>query len=484
MAILKMAFFMDNTMDRQIVYPGAIPLETDLLNTNKFAMTGMAKLASAIMGESTWLSGLACKPTAPASMSVEVGEGQIYTLQHVDDTAYSSLAADNTNIILKQGLNTSACLFRLEVPPLLGHSINYLIQVTYTDTDKGPAVLPYYNAADPAIAFSGPANSGTAQSTVRAGKCHLSLKAGIAARTGDQKSPIPDPGYTAARIITVNHGDLFIEASAISIAEHAPFLPEDGIITAVQQGCLNRGKANREGDTYHLVCHPPVTKLTDGMRLFFRTPATNKGACKLRVSDFPACPVYDEVSRELNEGNLSICQQNEVEWNATLNAWILCNNQQKFDWADMDHRYIPVSGGSVKGPLAVEGLLETDTALKIGNTDVTSDGDILGKAWGGSLHTWLIRRSALFLQKARNLPLVWKDPVSNLLIQGGLYQANQGEITYPVAFPNSCILVLITQCGKRKVSKDNSFVSDVKSTSFYLHAGNGEPSFYWLAMGF
>lgn len=483
MAILKMAFFMDNTMDRQIVYPGAIPLETDLLNTNKFAMTGMAKLASAIMGENTWLHGLACKPTAPASMSVEVGEGQIYTLQHVDDTAYSSLAADNTNTILKQGLNTSACLFRLEAPTLQGHSINYLIQVIYADTDTGPTVLPYYNAADPAIAFSGPANSGTAQSTVRAGKCHLSVKAGMPARKGDQKSPTPDPGYTAAWIITVDNGDLFIEASAISLAEHAPFLPEDGIFTAVQQGCMNRGKANHEDDTYHLICQPPVKKLTDGMRLFFRTPATNKGACKLRVDNFTACPIYDEVSRELIEGNLSICQQNEIEWNATLNAWILCNNQQKIDWADMDRRYIPVSGGTVKGPLAVEGLLETDRALKIAETEVTSEGDILGKAWDGSLQKWLIKRSAFFVNNVIN-PFLWKDPASKLIIQGGLYKATNGQISFPFVFPKSCMFVLITQCGKHKTSKDNSFVSDVKSTGFYLHAGNGEPSFYWLAMGF
>ena len=475
---------MDNTMDRQIVYPGAIPLETDLLNTNKFAMTGMAKLASAIMGESTWLHGLACKPTAPASMSVEVGEGQIYTLQHVDDTAYSSLAADNRNTILKQGLNTSACLFRLEAPALQGHSINYLIQVTYAETDTGPTVLPYYNAADPAIAFSGPANSGSAQCTVRAGKCQLALKAGIAARTGNQKSPTPDPGYTAAWIITVNNGDLFIEASAVSIAEHAPFLPEDGIITAVQQGCMNRGKMNREGDTYHLVCQPPVTKLTDGMRLFFRTPATNRGACKLRVGDFPACPVYDEVSRELTEGNLSICQQNEVEWNATLNAWILCNNQQRTDWDELNRRYIPVNGGEVKGPLSVEGLLSTDRELSIGEAKVTPEGDVLGKLWNGSLQKWLIKRSAGFVDKQLS-SFVWKDPVSRLIIQGGyIKRPDDQPVIYNIAFPNMCFIVLITQSGHNGKSTYNSHVHDVNRYKFELRAGTGEPNFYWLAVGF
>ncbi len=42
-------------MDRQIVYPGAIPLETDLLNTNKYTMIGLAKLAAAVMGTSTYV---------------------------------------------------------------------------------------------------------------------------------------------------------------------------------------------------------------------------------------------------------------------------------------------------------------------------------------------------------------------------------------------------------------------------------------------
>ena len=268
---------MGNFMDRQIVYPGAIPLETDLLNTNKFAMTGLAKLASAFLGESTWLCGLVCKPSAPASMTVQVGEGQIYSLQHLDGTPYSSLAADNINTILKQGLSLTPCLFRLDAPAMQGHSINYLIQVAYADTDTGPAVLPYYNAADPAIAFSGPDNSGAPQNTVRSGGCHVSLKAGMAARKGEQISPTPDPGYTAAWVITVDNGAISIDASAIHMAEHAPFLPEDGIIAAVQQGRLNSGKVKSEGDNFHLICQPPVTKLTDGMRLFFRTQATKAG---------------------------------------------------------------------------------------------------------------------------------------------------------------------------------------------------------------
>jgi hypothetical protein len=84
--------FLGDTMDRQIVYPGAIPLETDLLNTNKFAMIGLAKLASAILGTDTCMQGLSCKPAIMPPMDIVIGEGQIYSLQNADGTPYSSLA--------------------------------------------------------------------------------------------------------------------------------------------------------------------------------------------------------------------------------------------------------------------------------------------------------------------------------------------------------------------------------------------------------
>lgn len=167
-------------------------------------------------------------------------------------------------------MNTTSRQFRLDAPTQQGYSIDYLIQASYGVTDTGPTVLPYYNAANPAIAYSGPDNSGPAQSTVRCGICHLSLKAGIAARKGDKKTPTPNPGYTAAWIITLDHGALSVDASAIRVAESAPFIPEEGLIAAVQQGLLNRGKTSRERDNYHLICQPTITKLTNGMRLFFR----------------------------------------------------------------------------------------------------------------------------------------------------------------------------------------------------------------------
>lgn len=211
-------------MDRQIVYPGAIPLETDLLNTNKNMMIGLSKLAAAIMGTSTMLNGLAVTPTGPASLQVYVAPGEIYRLQNIDGTAYSSLAADTTHSILKQGVMLDQATLSCPAPVTSGYSINYLIQVAYQDTDANAVVLPYYNASNPSQAYAGPANAGTAQNTVRKGALVVSAKAGVAATTGTQTTPAADSGYTGIYVVTVAYGQTQITAPNINAVSGAPFI--------------------------------------------------------------------------------------------------------------------------------------------------------------------------------------------------------------------------------------------------------------------
>ncbi|MEX3628328.1 MAG: hypothetical protein VB138_01480 [Burkholderia sp.] len=211
-------------MDRQIVYPGAIPLETDLLNTNKNAMIGLAKLAAAIMGTGTMLNGLACTPDSPASLNVKVAAGEIYSLQNIDGTAYSSLAADTAHSILKQGIMLDSVLLSCPAPATNGYSINYLVQVAYQDTDANAVVLPYYNASNPSQAYSGPNNAGTTNYTTRKGVCAVSVKAGVAATTGTQTTPAPDAGYTGIYSVTVAYGQTQITAGNINAVSGAPFI--------------------------------------------------------------------------------------------------------------------------------------------------------------------------------------------------------------------------------------------------------------------
>jgi hypothetical protein len=218
--------FLEKILDRQIVYPGAIPLETDLLNTNKYSMIGAAKLAHTILGDGPWLQGLACTANSPAALNVIVAAGQIYSLQNIDGTAYSSLAADTAHTILKQGILLGAVTLSTPAPATAGQSVNYLVQITYTDTDSGATVLPYYNSSNPSQAYSGPNNSGTAQNTVRTGVCSVLVKAGIAATTGTQVTPAPDSGYIGAYVVTVANGQTTVTAVNIVTLAGAPFITE------------------------------------------------------------------------------------------------------------------------------------------------------------------------------------------------------------------------------------------------------------------
>lgn len=222
-------------MDRQIVYPGAIPLETDILSTNRFSMIGMAKLAKALIGNNTTLFDFGCSATSPASLAVNVGEGQIYSLQPVDATAYSSLPADTADQILKQGLNLSTVQLACPAPTSAGYSVNYLVEVGYQDVDGDAVVLPYYNASNPAQPYSGPNNSGSSQPTVRQGVASVQIKAGIPAPTGSQSTPSADAGYVPAYVVTVAYGETAVSAANISVAPSAPFLATGFVASALTQ---------------------------------------------------------------------------------------------------------------------------------------------------------------------------------------------------------------------------------------------------------
>ncbi len=217
-------------------------------------------------------------------MIVNVSAGEIYSLQNVDGTAYSSLAADTTHSILKQGIVMDSASFTLTAPGASGYSINYLIQATYTDTDSGATVLPYYNASNPSVAWSGPNNSGTAQNTVRSGVCTLSLKAGVAATTGTQVTPSPDAGFTGLYVITVAQGATTVTNSNISVYANAPFLPSAGVIDGIQRNVLRYGADTGSANAYVVNINPGISSLTSGMEVLFRATNANTAASTLNVS--------------------------------------------------------------------------------------------------------------------------------------------------------------------------------------------------------
>jgi hypothetical protein len=211
-------------MDRTIVYPGSIPLDSDLLSTNRNTMVALGALLQATLGTTPVIDGLAVTPTIPASLSVIVSPGSITQATTVDQNAYGSLAADATDALVKMGINLTATTLTLAAPTTSGQSVNHLIEAAFVESDTSATVLPYYNAANPAQPYLGPNNTGTAQATSRIQRVQLQLKAGTPATAGTQTTPPVDNGWSGIAVVTVNYGQTQVTSANIAQASLSPAL--------------------------------------------------------------------------------------------------------------------------------------------------------------------------------------------------------------------------------------------------------------------
>lgn len=431
-------------MDRQIIYPGAIPLETDLLNTTKNAMIGLSKLAAAVLGTSTMLNGLACTPNSPAALNVLVAPGEIYSLQNIDGTAYSSLAADTTHNILKQGISLDTVTLSTPAPATGGYSINYLVQVAYQDTDTNAVVLPYYNASNPAQAYSGPNNAGTAQNTVRKGVCTVAVKAGVAATTGTQTTPSADAGYTGIFVVTVANGQTTITSGNIAAVSGAPFLPPAGLIVGGLQGnACNISAAGGTADAITGIYAPGITALTNGMTLYARagsvnatatptfTPASGTIAAKTIVKGNGLALVAGDIAG----GGHWI----ELQYDLTLDKWVLLN---------------PATGVSVSGGLSASGI-----------TTVTTTGTLAGSVIGGTVLINSASATTQTLMAANTVPAGKRIELMN--INTGIGTVSRGS-TDTITVNNTTVTAMVLGAGDTLTLESNG------SNGWYAVSGSSE----------
>jgi hypothetical protein len=209
-------------MDRVIVYPGSIPLDTDMLSSNRNTMIAIGYLAQAILGTDPVVEGLACIPTSPPSLTVAIGPGCITQLSVVDALAYGSLPSGTADLV-KMGINLSPVQFTMTAPTTSGQAVNYLIQAALQESDTNPVILPFYNAANPSQPFAGPGNSGASQPTRRSQRVQLQFKAGAPALAGAQSTPPVDTGWVGLYVVTVAYGQSAIASNQIVRLPGAPF---------------------------------------------------------------------------------------------------------------------------------------------------------------------------------------------------------------------------------------------------------------------
>lgn len=213
-------------MDRVTVYRNQIPFETDFLLSQRWGYEALGLALLDLIGASTVVGGLECVPTAPASFSVRVMPGRIYTKAALEPTPWGvidgtgGLAADTLadHEILKQGLMRDSVQLNLQPPENPGQSIVYLIQATFQEADGPARTTQFYNTQRPSEPIT------EVIPRERRDRCVLSLKPGVAAVTGNQIAPPVDAGYVPVWMITVAHETVNITAANIAQHPGAPLI--------------------------------------------------------------------------------------------------------------------------------------------------------------------------------------------------------------------------------------------------------------------
>lgn len=313
-------------MDRQIVYQGQVPIETDVLLTNKNTMMALGFLMQAVLGTTLSVDGLACTPNTPAALNVLVGPGTIHSLQNVDGTAYGTLQADTTSQIVKQGLSLTTQTFATPAPATTGHSIVYLIQAAYQDVDAGAAVLPYYNASNPNVPWSGPNNTGVSQNTVRRGTCLLGVKAGVSATTGTQVTPAPDAGYVGLYAVTVANGQTTVTSGNIQKLGSAPFIEAKlpAMLATIQSGAVTFAQdTSVSANTITVALNPAPAALSNGQRVAVKIANSVTGATTMNVNGLGAVAVVTTSGAALTANAMVANGIYTLVYDANGNRWQL-----------------------------------------------------------------------------------------------------------------------------------------------------------------
>lgn len=216
-------------MDKRPTYPGAIPLDLDILQPQRNVEIAIGYIMRAAFGANTTvIDGLTVAQQASPNMTVQVGPGCYITQSTIDTVAsgFGSLTFDGSTPLVKIGINKSPTnMSALTAPPTAGQSQNWLVQASFLEADGSPVVLPYYNASNPAIPYTGPANAGTTNNTGRTNTVQLQWKGGTPATTGQQNTPTPDAGWVGVAIVTVANGQSTITNSNITPYSAAPYVP-------------------------------------------------------------------------------------------------------------------------------------------------------------------------------------------------------------------------------------------------------------------
>jgi hypothetical protein len=182
----------------------------------------ISQAAFGCSGGNPTMKGLAATATNPASMTINIAPGAIFSPAVVDLNQYSTLGSDTTHSVTKIGINQNVTPIVFTAPLTSGNSQIFLIQVQLQEVDTGNTTLNYFDSANPGQVYSGPNNTGISQPTQRQDICAITVVAGVPA--GSPVAPTVTLGWVGAYLVTIPFGTVAITQGMITVFPGAKFL--------------------------------------------------------------------------------------------------------------------------------------------------------------------------------------------------------------------------------------------------------------------
>jgi hypothetical protein len=288
---------------RPIVYTLEQIQSADILGGWVDTLIGDGNGLQVVLGATgTVISNLVVTPTIGPSLTLNISNGFIASLNTVDQSAYGSLTA-NTTQVLQLGGNLVTSVLIDNAGLSAGQAQYILIQAGYIELDSDPVVLPYVNISNPSSPFYGPSNSGIAQDTVRNAVCDIQVKYGTPATAGSEVPPSPDANYVTVAYIDLAHGQVAITGGEIL----NPNLVAGGTDSPVLAGLLNSHHHGIAGEAPQVDLTSEVRNLLPMANLFasniigavtaFRTGSGNpNGVLAGNANHNGVCDSYYDVT--------------------------------------------------------------------------------------------------------------------------------------------------------------------------------------------
>lgn len=199
-------------MDRQIVYPGGVPLDTDLLNAGRNTKKGLGRLAFLLFGEVSAAQGFTIALSS-TDMTATIGEGTVLATGPIDQAAIGGLGGGLdavTDTVVNQYDSWG------DQTVTLSADTTTTIWAVCSEMDANDTVLPFYNSENPSQTLAGSANDGTDLPTQRQSRVQI-----VAATT----EPVAPSGGVVVALYTIAVPTTATSLSGLTATPQAAFYP-------------------------------------------------------------------------------------------------------------------------------------------------------------------------------------------------------------------------------------------------------------------